>query len=301
MCITSAILPADTVPNRMTFISICLQFKCYLSFFPSSAGLVFSSWLWSICGHELLPNCIMGYTRWRSRFCFVLFPSLSWRDVPEEQAVWNLSRELCEAAIMTTRVPKAPPPLLVTCSAPPPVQPLQAPPSPGSVAHRFLSLCGLAQMELLALTSQTWDIKHVVSKLFNRIFLTRRTWSSHSSRWLWTETEGRGWNLANKTPRTVAAVLLLEGSVIPTLQFSVFVLTSLLILSSAQRVGGGDTPPHTGCVERMVAMLLLVLVWGSSNHAFHQCVSISCYLNGTGWLTTVSTPYPYPFFVSYTH
>lgn len=115
LCITSAILPADTVHNRMTFISICLQFKCYVSFFPSSAGLVFSSWLWFTCGHELLPKCIMGYTR-----LFVFYPSLSWRDVPEEQAVWNLSRELCEAAIMTTWVPKAPPPLLVTCSAPPP-------------------------------------------------------------------------------------------------------------------------------------------------------------------------------------
>lgn len=74
MCITSAILPADTVHNRMTFISICLQFKCYMSFFPSSAGLVFSSWLWSTCGHELLPKCIMGYTRWRFRFCFVFLP-----------------------------------------------------------------------------------------------------------------------------------------------------------------------------------------------------------------------------------
>lgn len=33
-------------------------------------------------------------------------PSLSWRDLPEEQAVWNLSRELCEAAIITS--PKGP-------------------------------------------------------------------------------------------------------------------------------------------------------------------------------------------------
>lgn len=198
--------------------------------------------------------------------------------------------------------PKGPASSFGDMVSPAPPLHLQIPPSPpGSVAHRFLSLCGLAHMmELLALTSQTWDVKHVVSKLFNRIFLPpRRTWSVLSSRWLWTETEGRGRNLANRTPRTAAAVLRLEGSVIPTLQFSVSVLTSLLILSSAQRVGGDDTPPHTGCVERMAAMLLPVLVWGSLNHAFHQCVSISCYLNWTGWLRTV-TP-PAPTFLSATH
>lgn len=152
-------------------------------------------------------KCIQGYTRWRSVFFFlffIIYPSLTWRDLPEEQAVWNLSWELCEAAIMTTGVPKAPPSLLVTRSAPPHLQHLQAPPSlPGSVAHRYLSLCDLAQMELLALTSQTWDIKHVVSKLFNRIFLPRRIWSSHSGQWLWTETEGRGCNLADETAAAV--------------------------------------------------------------------------------------------------
>lgn len=41
MCITSAILPADTVHNRMTFISICLQFKCLYELLPSICWISF--------------------------------------------------------------------------------------------------------------------------------------------------------------------------------------------------------------------------------------------------------------------
>lgn len=77
------------------------------------------------------------------------------------------------------------------------------------------------------------------------------------------ETEGRGRNLAAKqTKRHAVDGPSLQGHRVPAqslYQFSVFALTSLLIWYSARKVGGDETPPHAGDVERTVATLLLLL------------------------------------------